>query len=135
MGRIAIELRNDLDPNAVENFRSLCTSVKEADANGKQIVYKGTMTDELQQLHMVPKGHIIIINDETNRTCIYRSQFDDIENLTAHGPAKKFKCGDVEMMNVGQSNQVMLGKVLKNLDCLQEMGNLASNEPFPLVVS
>lgn len=80
MGRIAFEIRNDLDPNMVDNFRNLCTNVKETGANGKPFGYKGIMADKLQQLYMVPKGHIIIINDETNGTRIYRSEFEDVEN-------------------------------------------------------
>lgn len=75
-----IELRKDLAPNSVENFRRLYTSVKEA--NVKPFVYKGTINDEVQQLYMVPKGHIIIINDETSDASIYRSHFDNVKSLT-----------------------------------------------------
>lgn len=79
---MAIELRIDLDPNMVENFRELCTNVKDAGAKGLPFVYEGFMTNEL-----VPKGHIIIINYATNGTRIYRSQFDDdVENPTPQVP-------------------------------------------------
>lgn len=86
MGRIIIELRQDLAPNAKENFHSLCTNVKKAGANGQSVVYKGANYDEYQRLLTIPDGHLVVVNDEANGICIYRSHFDDIENPTPQVP-------------------------------------------------
>lgn len=52
--------------------------VKKSDGKGMPFVYKGTMNDESQLL--IPKGHIVITNDGTNGTCMYRSHFGDSED-------------------------------------------------------
>lgn len=69
-----VEARNDLIPNAMDNFRTLCAYIKEADARGVPFQYKDVYgSKEAQQL--IPKGHILFTNDEKNGTYIYRSPF------------------------------------------------------------
>lgn len=80
MGRVIIELRKDVAPKTVENFRCLCTGEKGIGTNGKPLHYKGTNFHKVQRLFMVQGGDIVK-NDGTSGESIYGPHFED-ENLT-----------------------------------------------------
>ncbi|XP_055307468.1 peptidyl-prolyl cis-trans isomerase D [Sitodiplosis mosellana] len=145
VGRVIIELRKDLVPKTAENFRCLCTGEKGIGVNGKPLHYKGIRFHKVQRLFMVQGGDIVK-NDGTSGESIYGPFFDD-ETLTLPHEA-----GSVGMANFGRPNtnnsqffvttvdsphcdgsNVVCGKVLRGLGCLQEMEKLASDESVPLL--
>lgn len=80
VGRVIIELRKDVAPKTVENFRCLCTGEKGIGVNGKPLHYKGIKFHKVQRLFMVQGGDVVK-NDGTNGESIYGPLFDD-ETLT-----------------------------------------------------
>lgn len=79
VGRVIIELRKDVVPKTVENFRCLCTGEKGIGENGKPLHYKGIKFHKVQRLFMVQGGDIVK-NDGSSGESIYGPLFDD-ENL------------------------------------------------------
>lgn len=80
VGRVIIELRKDVTPKTVENFRCLCTGERGVGINGRPLHYKGTKFHKVQRLFMVQGGDIVK-NDGSSGESIYGSHFDD-ESLT-----------------------------------------------------
>lgn len=76
MGRVIIELRKDVAPKTVENFRCLCTGEKGIGANERDLHYKGTRFHKVQRLFMVQGGDVVK-NDGTSGESIYGPFFDD----------------------------------------------------------
>lgn len=80
VGRVIIELRKDIAPKTVENFRCLCTGEKGIGINGKPLHYKGIKFHKVQPFFMAQGGDIVK-NDGTSGESIYGPLFDD-ENFT-----------------------------------------------------
>lgn len=76
VGRVIIELRKDVAPLTVENFRCLCTGEKGIGVNGKPLHYKGIKFHKVQRLFMVQGGDVVK-NDGSSGESIYGPFFDD----------------------------------------------------------
>ncbi|XP_031626573.1 peptidyl-prolyl cis-trans isomerase D isoform X2 [Contarinia nasturtii] len=145
VGRVIIELRKDVVPKTVENFRCLCTGEKGIGANGKPLHYKGIKFHKVQRLFMVQGGDIVK-NDGSSGESIYGPLFDDESLELPH------EAGSVGMAHFGRPNSnnsqffvttvdsphcdgsnVVFGKVLRGLGCLQEMEKYASDDSEPLL--
>jgi peptidylprolyl isomerase len=97
LGRIIIELFDDLVPKTCENFRSLCTGEKGDGKSGQSLTYANTILHRILPGFAVCGGDITR-SDGTGGESIYGRTFDD-ENLTA---IKHDKRGIVTMLNVGK---------------------------------
>lgn len=71
-----MELRKDIVPRTVENFRCLCTGEKGTSANGTQLHYKGTKFHKVHKLFWVQSGDIVRNNGSSGES-IYGTLFDD----------------------------------------------------------
>lgn len=73
---MVIELRKDIAPRTVENFRCLCTGEKGIGVNGTPLHYKGIKFHKVHRLFMVQSGDIVK-NNGTSGESIYGPLFDD----------------------------------------------------------
>lgn len=90
VGRVVIELRKDIVPRTVENFRCLCTGEKGFSTNGTHLHYKGTKFHKVHKLFMVQGGDIVR-NNGTSGESIYGPLFDD-ENFILPVGWKTYIC-------------------------------------------
>ena len=98
IGRVIIELYNDLLPKTCENFRALCTGEKGEGKSGQQLMYANTVLHKISTGFAICGGDITRSNG-TGGESIYGRTFDD-ENLTA---IKHDRRGIVSMSNVGKN--------------------------------
>lgn len=76
VGRVVIELRQDVVPRTAHNFRCLCTGEYGAESTGNPLHYKNTKFHKVQRLFMAQGGDVVN-NDGTSGESIYGSHFDD----------------------------------------------------------
>lgn len=76
VGRIIIELRQDVVPRTAHNFRCLCTGEYGIGLNGKPLHYKNTKFHKVQRLFMVQGGDVVN-NDGSSGESIYGPHFED----------------------------------------------------------
>jgi cyclophilin family peptidyl-prolyl cis-trans isomerase len=96
IGRVIIELYDDLLPKTCENFRCLCTGEKGEGQSGQLLTYSNTILHKIVSGFAICGGDITR-SDGTGGESIYGRVFDD-ENLNA---VKHDKKGVVSMANVG----------------------------------
>jgi len=140
LGKIVMQLYEDITPKTAENFRSLCTGEKGDGKLGKPLYYKGC------GLHRIIKGFMLQGGDFTNGDgtggeSIYGEKFDD-ENFTI----KHTKAGQLSMANAGpgtngsqffvtcketphlDGKHVVFGHVVEGLDIVKQIENVPCGE-------
>lgn len=143
IGRIEIELYNDIVPNTTENFRCLCTGEKGIGKLGKNLCYKMSCFHRIIPDFMAQGGDFIRSNGTGNES-IYGIRFDD-ENFKV----KHTKAGLLSMANSGPNTNgsqffitlgptpwldgkhVVFGEVVKGMDVVEQLGKCGTSSGTP----
>ena len=88
MGRVVIELRKDIVPKTVENFRALCTGEQGiGPVHGKPLHYKGNKVHRVHQGMCCQMGDIVDNDGDGPGECIYGEFFEDENFRLKHSDA------------------------------------------------
>merc|ERR1712228_553804 len=149
-GRIVMELRADVAPKTVENFRCLCTGEKCVGKSGKPLHFKGSAFHRVIPGFMAQGGDFTAGNG-TGGESIYGAKFNDENFLVKHT-----KRGDLSMANAGPNTNgsqfflcfipcnwldgkhCVFGKVvdgLEVLDNLESVGSQTGQTRAPCVIA
>lgn len=146
VGRIIIELRADVVPKTVENFRALCTGERGVAAGtGTRLHYKGTPFHRVKSLFMSQGGDIVNFNG-TGGESVYGDTFEDENFNLLH------EDGAVSMANLGKPNtnnsqffitsgecphlngtNVVVGYVIRGGSIIGEMERHSTDDGDPIV--
>ncbi|CAH0561257.1 unnamed protein product [Brassicogethes aeneus] len=142
-GRIVIELYENVVPKTVRNFRSLCTGMQISKCTGKPMHYKGTKFHRVVPQFLAQAGDVTEISGQGGES-IYGQTFDDENFKISHntegmvgmannGPntnSSQFYITTVPCSHLDGRN-VAFGRVVKGLNIVIEMGDIARNNETP----
>lgn len=144
LGRIELELFQNIAPKTVENFRCMITGEK-GEMDGKKLSYKGCSFHRIIKDFMIQGGDIVN-GDGTGSISIYGGKFDD-ENFKLNFNEE----GLLAMANSGPNTNgsqffittstpthlngkhVVFGKVINGMDVVKKIENVEVNESKPTV--
>ena len=110
VGRITMELYDDIVPKTAENFRCLCTGEKGVGKSGKPLHYKGSIFHRVIRKFMIQGGDFTKGNG-TGGESIYGEKFEDESFKLQHD--RPFL---LSMANAGQSECCFSGPWECNAD-------------------
>jgi peptidylprolyl isomerase len=140
LGRVTMELYNDVVPRTAENFRALCTGEKGVGKSGKPLSYKGSTFHRVIQNFMCQGGDFTRGNG-TGGESIYGEKFED---ESFKGEAGKHFVGCLSMANAGPNTNgsqffltvaptpwldgkhVVFGKVVEGMDIVKKVETYGS---------
>ena len=149
-GRIIFQLRKDIVPLTVENFRCLCTGEKGMGKSGKLLHFKGSKFHRIIPDFMCQGGDFTHGNG-TGGESIYGGKFEDENFKLGHAEP-----GALSMANAGKNTNgsqffitlvpceyldgrhVVFGKVIEGMDVVREMekaGSHSGKTKSPVIIT